>query len=637
MNVFISWSGEASKAFAIAVNNWLKQAMHKVKPWMSDAEIGPGERWNQKVSLSLKDTNFGIICVTPENLTAPWILFEAGALAKAMDSARVVPLLLGVKNTDLVSPLAQFQAVQADKNGFRKLAAALNNGLKEIHEQLDEPVLTSLLRKLWPELGRELKRILPAAGRPTDPVHRSEHELLGDVLEGVRRLERNVVSGVATGNSAQPGAADWQDFYIRGANLANNLGDPVADLAALRAYGEAIVLVPRDLSPNRLAQLYAHRGAILKRFKRLDEAENDLSFALKCARKEADINDATYHMASVKAMKGDRKSALNLLTALKSRDPRWIDLVQARGEYFPGLLHEPAYKKLLRLGRKSGIGRPKKARPVAVSNDSHSSGRRSSRDDNLATERPTIGAYTRGETVTIACFNKASMPLGVDFSALIEAMQVFVNECVVPAWGTPAKLVESTGYLKGAWAMLFLDSADQPGALAYHDLTPDGLPQSKVFVKTTLDNHDLVSVSASHELVEMLVDPDVTIMTTGLDPKVMYAYESADPVEELSFPVNGIPMTDFVYPAYFEGHHKAGSVRFDQMNKVDKPFQILSGGYQIVYKNGKWSQLFASASKKKGFGREDRRGHRSEQRLHAARGTLRRADRKKMTRLERRM
>jgi len=137
--------------------------------------------------------------------------------------------------------------------------------------------------------------------------------------------------------------------------------------------------------------------------------------------------------------------------------------------------------------------------------------------------RPTFGAFNQGGVPTIACFNKASTPLGVDFDALIAAMQAFVDRCVMPVWGTPAKLVKSKGYVKGAWAMVFLDNADQPGALAYHDLTPDGMPQSKVFVKTTLDNHDLVSVSASHELVEMLVDPAINIMTTGPDPKVMYA------------------------------------------------------------------------------------------------------------------
>src|SRR5690242_5309100 len=246
----------------------------------------------------------------------------------------------------------------------------------------------------------------------------------------------------------------------------------------------------------------------------------------------------------------------------------------------------------------------------------------------MKTAKPKFGAFNQGGVPTIACFNKASTPLGVDLDALIAAMQAFVDRYVAPVWGTPARLVKSTGYVTGAWAMVFLDNADQPGARAYHDLTPDGMPQAKVFVKTTLDNHDQVSVSASHELVEMLVDPAINMMTTGPDPKVIYAYESADPVEQLSFKVNGIPMTDFVYPAYFEAFHKASSVKFDQLNKVNRPFQILSGGYQIIFKNEKWSQIFGSASKKKRFAKEDRRGHRSEQRVRAARNKLVRADRK---------
>src|SRR5215470_19083085 len=219
----------------------------------------------------------------------------------------------------------------------------------------------------------------------------------------------------------------------------------------------------------------------------------------------------------------------------------------------------------------------------------------------MASPTPTFAAFNQGETPTIACFNRSTVALGVDFNALIAAMQVYVDKYVAPVWGTPAKLIASTGFIKGAWAMVFLDDADQPGALAYHDLTPDGLPEAKVFVKTTLKNKDLVSVSASHELVEMLVDPAINLMTTGPDPKIIYAYESADPVEELSFPVNGIPMTDFVYPAYFEVFRKEGSVTFDHLNKVKKPFQILSGGYQIIYKNGKWTQILGSDAKKKSF------------------------------------
>lgn len=228
--------------------------------------------------------------------------------------------------------------------------------------------------------------------------------------------------------------------------------------------------------------------------------------------------------------------------------------------------------------------------------------------------KPTFGAFNQGEKPTIACFNQAKTPLGVDLLKLISAMQQYIDKYIVPVWGTPAKLVQSQAFIPGAWAMVFLDDADQANALAYHDLTPDGLPISKVFVRTTLKDNQLVSVSASHELVEMLVDPAINMMTTGPDRKTMYAYESADPVEELNFQVNGIAMSDFVYPSYFEVFHKPGSVQFDHLNKVNKPFQILSGGYQIIFKNGKWSQVFGSAAKKARFAKEDRRQHRSEQR-----------------------
>ena len=125
------------------------------------------------------------------------------------------------------------------------------------------------------------------------------------------------------------------------------------------------------------------------------------------------------------------------------------------------------------------------------------------------------GAFDQGQVPTISCFNKATVPLGVDFDRLIAAMQKYVDQYFAPVWGTPAKLVKTNGFVKRTWAMVFLDTADVQGALAYHDLTPDGLPLSKVFVKTTLQNGDKVSVSASHELVEMLADPAINLMSTG--------------------------------------------------------------------------------------------------------------------------
>jgi hypothetical protein len=215
---------------------------------------------------------------------------------------------------------------------------------------------------------------------------------------------------------------------------------------------------------------------------------------------------------------------------------------------------------------------------------------------------------------TIVCVNNATVPLGVDFGKLIAAMQVFVDKHVAPVWGTRAKLVKARDLKPGKWAMVFVDHADHARALARHDLTPDGLPLARVFVKTTLANKNLVSVAATHELVEMLVDPAINLVTMRKGSKLVYQYESADPVEDLHFPVNGIPMTNFVYPTYFEEFHKPGSVRFDHLGELNKPFQIHTGGYQGVLKDGKWIPIHGSPEKKKRFAREDRRGRRLEQR-----------------------
>ena len=221
-------------------------------------------------------------------------------------------------------------------------------------------------------------------------------------------------------------------------------------------------------------------------------------------------------------------------------------------------------------------------------------------------------AFDRGQIPTIACFNRAKTPLGLDLDKLIPALQKFVDTCVAPAWGTPVKLVRATGFLPGAWAVVFLDTADAPGALAYHDLTPDGLPLSKVFVKTILSDKSSVSVAASHELVEMLVDPAINLWSNGPERGAFYAYESADPVEEQSFSIDGFAMTDFVYPSYFETFRKPNSTQFDFLKKVTRPFQLLTGGYQIVFQNGKETQIFGSKAKARRFAREDRRGHRSQ-------------------------
>lgn len=178
-----------------------------------------------------------------------------------------------------------------------------------------------------------------------------------------------------------------------------------------------------------------------------------------------------------------------------------------------------------------------------------------------------------------------------DAQAIVRALAVQVSRDFFPLWGINANLYLAPAGQKvptsGYWTIGFFDNADQAGALGYHDLTADGLPLGKVFVKTTLDAGDLVSVTASHECLEMLADPDINLTAEFDDPQgapaKFFAYEVCDACESdnLGYQINGITVSDFVTPAYFE-QFRTAPAQFDFGNHITAPFQILVGGYMGV-------------------------------------------------------
>lgn len=218
----------------------------------------------------------------------------------------------------------------------------------------------------------------------------------------------------------------------------------------------------------------------------------------------------------------------------------------------------------------------------------------------------------------IAVYNHASMPLGLDLAALVTAMQAYIDTAVGPAWNVSASLHVASDPVAGEWGMVFLDDADSPGALAYHD-EESGAPLAKVFVRTIQQNNVSLSVSASHELVEMLVDPLCNLYAPASQPTLLYAVEAADAVEDdsLGFQVGGMLMSDFVYPAWFDPSAAASS-KFDHRGVITRPFELHSGGYAITLHGGVVGQTFGSTVKARAFSQEDRRGHRSE--LRRSRG-----------------
>lgn len=111
-------------------------------------------------------------------------MFEAGALAKSLDQARVVPLLLGVEPADLSGPLAQFQATRFDLADVRRLVAVVNTQLAE--NGLDEVTLDRVFEKWWPDLELKMQQIMNSKSDHLAETVRSDRALLEEMLELIR-------------------------------------------------------------------------------------------------------------------------------------------------------------------------------------------------------------------------------------------------------------------------------------------------------------------------------------------------------------------------------------------------------------------------------------------------------------------
>src|SRR5208337_5095668 len=129
MKVFLSWSGDRSRAVAQALREWLPYVIQAVSPWLSTVHVQVGARWSNELAFQLEEARIGIICLTPENLSAPWILYEAGALSRALKPAWVCPYLFGFSPAELTGPWAQFQAVIANRDGTLALVNSINKTL----------------------------------------------------------------------------------------------------------------------------------------------------------------------------------------------------------------------------------------------------------------------------------------------------------------------------------------------------------------------------------------------------------------------------------------------------------------------------------------------------------------------------
>src|ERR1035441_2856666 len=98
LNVLLSWSGATSRSIASILRERLSASFPSVNVWMSETDVPAGANWSFTVAKALERTQFGVICVTAENMNAPWLMFEAGALSKALGNVQRLPM--GIVSTN---------------------------------------------------------------------------------------------------------------------------------------------------------------------------------------------------------------------------------------------------------------------------------------------------------------------------------------------------------------------------------------------------------------------------------------------------------------------------------------------------------------------------------------------------------
>ena len=226
---------------------------------------------------------------------------------------------------------------------------------------------------------------------------------------------------------------------------------------------------------------------------------------------------------------------------------------------------------------------------------------------------------------SIAVINFASTLNDQAAQEAIRAVNRQVTEDFVPIWGYGRLLRLQTVDFNPAdpetlspqkvpadSAMYLVDEASLPGALGFHDLNTRDVPVGFVFV---LDPNDW-TVTLSHEVLELILDPTVNIFVPGPDPRnanniVLHTYEACDAVERISYTIDGIAVSDFLTPSYFTIGDAPGT-RNDFLgvgvssfgvtqNSHIAFFDLSTGTFETVF--GQQAPAMAAAKKQKAYDR----------------------------------
>jgi hypothetical protein len=182
MRVFVSWSGDTSKAVASTLKNWLHYVFPRLNVWMSEQDIQAGTNWGHELGKALGECKVGIVCVTPDSMSSRWLAFESGALSAAVEGSRVIPYRFQLRSTDISPPLSQFQGVDANEDGTYNLIRSINDAFgKDWYSE--EADLRTVFQIWWPRLKEDLEKVPSTKSAEV----RTDRELLEEILDLARK------------------------------------------------------------------------------------------------------------------------------------------------------------------------------------------------------------------------------------------------------------------------------------------------------------------------------------------------------------------------------------------------------------------------------------------------------------------
>jgi hypothetical protein len=164
------------------LEKWLMSIVQHAQPWSSDEQIKSGVLWRDEIGKALDGTDYGIICLTRSNQHAPWLMFEAGALAKRLDAARVVPLCIDMPlcihmpPSDVTGPLEEHPSRRLDKGG---MGALVHDVSEACSSPISEQVIDGSFDLTWPGFEEQVTEALGNKNAVDEP-RRTQEDMVAE-------------------------------------------------------------------------------------------------------------------------------------------------------------------------------------------------------------------------------------------------------------------------------------------------------------------------------------------------------------------------------------------------------------------------------------------------------------------------